>query len=403
MKKVFLFLTSLTVFLALVASGNAQAKPTEAMYQKVFPGDSVVNSNRIKPHKVKYEKGNYAMIYDLRKIEKDGKQIYEMLIYFGNETATPDKIYFDTKTLAYIGRRLELKDYTIDVKYTDSKFTGDLIPAKDSKYTPRKYDKAYSHTFFEPAIVNYFIAALPLKEGYKASVPTIDLNNGSEIWWANVEVLGREKVESNGKIYDTWKVLSKGIKDKTIWISTDEPFAVKMETSGNLGSWLVNESFESKTSKAIENKSISSNTNNNPDPLAFFAGTWKREGMEGFERWERKGETEFVGKGYKFVDEKEKSTETMEIKSVGGKVFLVANLLENGDGKPIELAFKGVSEVVFSVGESNQKIKGIEFSFENTESKIIKKIVYKKVSDTEMFVQITDGGGNGFSYKMKKQ
>ncbi len=384
------FLFSLSLIFALFACGNAQRKPTEAMFQKIMPGDKVVDASRIKPHKVKYEKGGGSMIYDLQKIEKDGKKVYEMRIYFGDESSTPDKIYFDTKTLAYIGRRLELKNYTIDVKYSNGKFTGDLIPAKDSNFNPRKYNKAYSHTFFEPAIVNYFIAALPLKEGYKASVPTIDLNNGSEIWWANIEVLGKEKIESNGKTYDTWKVRSKGIKDKTIWISRTEPFAVKMETGGNWGAWMVNESVESNSSKAVSNKSVGVNSKKtSSDPLAFFAGTWKREGMEGFEKWERAGGMEFNGRGYKLANGKEKTTEKMEIKSVDGKVYFIATLLEQGSGKPIKLAFTGM--------------KANEFSFENAEGKILKKILFRKLSDVEMTVHLTDGNDNSFSYKLLKQ
>jgi hypothetical protein len=120
--------------------------------------------------------------------------------------------------------------YTVDVRFSEEHFTGTLVPAPGSEYEPVTYDKTYSHGGFEPAIINYFIPALPLAEEYTASLPIFDLNRGSEMFWANIDVLGRETLEIDGREYDTWKVESRGVREKTIWVTTSEPYAITMIT-----------------------------------------------------------------------------------------------------------------------------------------------------------------------------
>ena len=130
-----------------------------------------------------------------------------------------------------------MKAYVLDIKFDENRLTGSLEPTPGSDYKPVTYDKSYPHNAFEPAVINYFIAALPLTKGYKASIPVFDLNNGSEMFWTNIEVVGREKVKVGGKVYETWKVESHGIKEKTVWIAEDVPYAIKMKTKGSWGTW----------------------------------------------------------------------------------------------------------------------------------------------------------------------
>ncbi len=178
------------------------------------------------------------MLYIMKEVEREGKSVYELAVYFNaDESAVPDRMYFDKHTLGYVGRRLEMKAYTIDVSFSTSQFTGELIPAEGSDFRPRKYDKTYPHNAFEPAIINYFIAALPLAPGYKASIPVFDLNDGSQMYWSDIEVLKQEKITVGDRTYDTWKVISRGIKEKTIWVSTEVPYAIKMKTKGSFGTW----------------------------------------------------------------------------------------------------------------------------------------------------------------------
>lgn len=228
----------LGIMLFLSGCSGSHKPSKEPMYQVVIPGDLKLRASRIKPHKVKYEKSGGFMTYVMNETEWEGRQIYELAIYFNtDESGTPDLIYIDKETLGYVGRRMEMPEYSLQVKFYQNKFQGELVPTEGSDIKRRTYNKVYPHNAFEPAVINYFITALPLKKGYKASLPVFDLNAGSQMYWANIEVIGKEQLDVGGRTFETWKVVSKGIKEKIIWVSTNEPYAIKMKTKGTWSTW----------------------------------------------------------------------------------------------------------------------------------------------------------------------
>jgi hypothetical protein len=234
----------MSLFMGLsLFSCSTKAQNPDPIYQKVLPGDPSLAISRITPHQVKYRKGKkVGMVYDMHPSNKWGKEVIELIVYFGADTnSTGDHMYFNPQTLSFAGRLLKMdsQGYTIDLKMEDTHMTGELQPHEGSKYTCQEYDKRHPHDAFEPAVINYAITALPLKEGYTASIPTMDLNKGSQIIWANIKVEGREKVTIDGRTYDTWKVTSDGIRNKTVWVSTEVPYVIKMKTKGNSGTWEV--------------------------------------------------------------------------------------------------------------------------------------------------------------------
>ncbi len=232
--------TAILLLIAITLSSCASRTPPEPIFQKVIPGNADINSERMQAHSIRYQKSSWSMDYQITATEKDNLQLWRADIYFNRQAdSKPDSIWYDRQTLAFRGRLLPLQDYTIDVSMRDGLFSGTLSPAEGSDYSAVDYHKIYPHDAFEPAIINYFIAALPLSTGYTASIPVFDLNNGSQMFWSNIEVLGEEMVAIGDQSFDTWKVVSNGIKKKTIWISKQYPFAIKMQTSGNPGSWLI--------------------------------------------------------------------------------------------------------------------------------------------------------------------
>ncbi|TRY31439.1 DUF3108 domain-containing protein [Aliiglaciecola sp. M165] len=235
------YLKTIGLTLAIMScSACGNTEPAKPIYPKMLPAQIETENTQNWAHDIRYEKTGGTMRYVMEPVNKDGKALLKLQIYFNPQAdSIPDTIYLDPKTMAFVERRLELPKYLIQVKYEDGLFHGDLTPAPDSDFNPVKYNKTYPHGAFEPAVINYAIKALPLAEGFEASIPVFDLNNGSQMLWSNIKVLGREEVEVNGQTYDTWKVESHGIREKIIWVSVDQPYAIKMQTKGNFGTWLL--------------------------------------------------------------------------------------------------------------------------------------------------------------------
>ena len=240
MKYVFLLLSGIII-------SCSKAQPPEPIYQKILPGDPALDVGFLKPHKVKYKKKGAEMLYDMHTERFQDEERYELFVSFNRgEGEIPDKMYIDMQTLGFAGRRMSMPDYTLEVAMADDNaFTGNLEPTEGSSYSPILYDKDHPHGAFEPAVLNYFLAALPLKAGYTASIPCMDLNQGSQILWANIEVEGEEELTIDGKTYQTWKVVSDGIRKKTFWLSKEVPYFIKMKTKGTSGGpWILDEVLE---------------------------------------------------------------------------------------------------------------------------------------------------------------
>lgn len=120
----------------------------------------------------------------------------------------------------------------------------------------------------------------------------------------------------------------------------------------------------------------------------FLQGTWKMENKEIYEHWDKLNNNSLKGFSYKIKDGKMSVSEYLEISVKENEVVYSATVLNQNEGKSIK----------FKLTNSE-----VNFTFENPEHDFPKKIVYQKLSDTEIFVQVSDGEQKGFSYKMEKQ
>ena len=228
------------LFILISQTSCAERVQPEPTYTKITPELITINTDQFSPHKLTYKKLGNEMNYVVSKTRNSNHEFWKVEIYFGSDLSSkPDTIWLDNESFAFRRRLLSMPDYTIDVSMNDQLFSGELTPTENSTYTLSTYNKIYPHDAFEPAIINYAIAALPLKLGYSASIPVFDLNNGSDIFWSNIKVMAEETITIDKIPYDCWKVESDGIRNKTIWISKQHLFAVKMKTSGNAGAWEV--------------------------------------------------------------------------------------------------------------------------------------------------------------------
>lgn len=230
------------LLVAASACSQQTGAPVEnvAKFEKVIPGGPQLTAGRLEDGAFRYVKPGGQMNIEVGPADYKGRPVLETRVWFNQPAGgpDPDTIRVDPETYGFVSRRLAMRKYVIEVEFTeDNRFAGSLTPTQGSDFSPRVYDKAYPHNGFEPSVLFLWIPALPLEVGYKASIPTFDLNNGSQMIWANIEVVGRETVTIGGRRFDTLKVVSDGIRKKTMWIAPDFPYPVKMATSGAPGVW----------------------------------------------------------------------------------------------------------------------------------------------------------------------
>jgi len=120
----------------------------------------------------------------------------------------------------------------------------------------------------------------------------------------------------------------------------------------------------------------------------FLQGTWKMENKETYEHWDKLNDNALKGFSYKLDNGQLLISEYLDISRDGNKTIYTATVSNQNNGKGI----------IFELTESDST-----FTFENPEHDFPKKIVYHKLSDTELFITVSDGNQEGFAYKMTKQ
>lgn len=210
--------------------------------KKILPGDPSVDVTKVSDHYVRYERDGGLMNYELKKVKKDGKDLFQLALHVEMKGQIwPDTILFDANSFGLAGRSLVNRRGGFKAKIAIDKVklnaTVDELPGKSLDWKG-DYSHTYPHELFEISVLNYAIKTLPLKAGYKASLPVFMFNLDFTIGWVDVEVVAKEKLKIGSKKYDVWKVNAIGgkIGDKTFWISDELPYALKIESKG-LKAW----------------------------------------------------------------------------------------------------------------------------------------------------------------------
>jgi Domain of unknown function (DUF6265) len=120
----------------------------------------------------------------------------------------------------------------------------------------------------------------------------------------------------------------------------------------------------------------------------FLQGTWKIENKDEYEHWDKLNENSLKGFSYKLKDGKLLVSEYLDITKVNKEVVYTATVLNQNEGKGIH----------FTLIKADSS-----YTFENLNHDFPKRIVYKRLNDTEVYVQVSDGKQKGFAYKLQKQ
>lgn len=124
------------------------------------------------------------------------------------------------------------------------------------------------------------------------------------------------------------------------------------------------------------------------DILRFLEGTWKTGSGENYEQWNVLNDNTMKGFSCKMQNGKIVVSEYLDIYKTASEVIYTATVLNQNQGRGID----------FKLTKSDSV-----FIFENPNHDFPKKIVYKKLSDSELLVQVSDGIQKSFEYVMKKQ
>ncbi len=121
---------------------------------------------------------------------------------------------------------------------------------------------------------------------------------------------------------------------------------------------------------------------------SFLPGTWKMENQEIYEHWDQLNESSLKGFSYKLKDGQITVSEYLDISETNNEITYTATVLNQNNGKG----------VIFRLTKTDST-----FTFENPDHDFPKKIVYQKLNEKEIFLQVSDGRQKGFAYKMQKQ
>ncbi len=120
----------------------------------------------------------------------------------------------------------------------------------------------------------------------------------------------------------------------------------------------------------------------------FLQGTWKMENTEIYEHWDKLNENSLKGFSYKLKDGQMLVSEYLDITKTNNEVIYTATVIQQNQGKAVNFILTKTDST---------------FTFENPNHDFPKKIVYQKLNETEIYVQVSDGKQDGFAYKMCKQ
>lgn len=119
----------------------------------------------------------------------------------------------------------------------------------------------------------------------------------------------------------------------------------------------------------------------------FLEGTWVYEDGIAYEHWDRLSATHMKGYSYRVKNGEMKVSEYLDLVQRNDGVFYIPTVIGQNEGKPVEFKLTSSDSV---------------FIFENKAHDFPKKLCYKLISSTEIFVQVLGEKNKGFSFTMKK-
>lgn len=119
----------------------------------------------------------------------------------------------------------------------------------------------------------------------------------------------------------------------------------------------------------------------------FLQGTWKVENKEMYERWDSLNGQRLKGFSYEIKGGQMMVSEYLDIQRKHKEVTYTASVINQNKGRDVAFKLMKADSV---------------FSFENPNHDFPKKVVYKRITDTEIHLEVSDGKQKSFAYTMHK-
>lgn len=120
----------------------------------------------------------------------------------------------------------------------------------------------------------------------------------------------------------------------------------------------------------------------------FMEGTWQQENANSYEHWDKVKENTLKGIVYELMNGQPAISEYLDMSLNGSDVVYTATVLGQNMGKGVDFKLIKTEDT---------------YSFENPGHDFPKKIVYKKLNDNELLVEVSGERQKSFSYKLIKQ
>jgi len=120
----------------------------------------------------------------------------------------------------------------------------------------------------------------------------------------------------------------------------------------------------------------------------FLQGTWKMEGKEIYEHWDKPSDRRLKGFSYALKGGQLTVSEYLDIVQRDDRTIYTATVLNQNQGQSVDF--------LLTASDST-------YTFENLNHDFPQKITYKKMADSAIFVRVFGKNREGFSYQMKKQ
>ena len=251
------FLLPFTALIVLSSAGNAQ-NPVAAPL-KIKLGDPSVDGSFLKPYKNAWKvvyafPGKEPFLVgvwtdELTEVEANGRHLLkraQMADYAKYNIVTTYANVFDPKNMSPVSMDFKRSD-TGEWAHRD--FDGALVkyrrgdsadPAKTQTGQLKMEEPVFD---YNGGMYGVLLATLPLKEGFKATFPTLS-EDRDELDWITLTVGKQELVDAGpGKQVLAWPVDTEGNyanqSHSIFWVTKEPPYVIKLVTTIPTGKWVT--------------------------------------------------------------------------------------------------------------------------------------------------------------------